>query len=41
MVLSCIPEGVQAMPTLLGCVEKLNYLDHDVADARKFPQFAQ
>jgi hypothetical protein len=41
IILPCIPEGVQAMPTLLGCVEKLKYSDHDVVDAGKFPEFAQ
>jgi hypothetical protein len=41
IILSLIQEGVQATPTLLGCMEKLKDLDHDVADARKFPKFAQ
>jgi hypothetical protein len=36
-----IPEGVQTTPTLLGCMEKLRYSDHDVADEGKFPEFAQ
>jgi hypothetical protein len=36
-----ILEGVQSMPTLLGCIERLRYLDHDVADAGKFPEFSQ
>jgi hypothetical protein len=41
IVLPCIPEGVQATPGLLGCIEKLRYADHDVSDTRKFPEFAQ
>jgi hypothetical protein len=41
IVLPCIPEGVQAMPNLLGCVERLRYSDHDVADVDKFPEFAR
>jgi hypothetical protein len=41
IILPCIPEGVQATPTLLGCMEKLKYSDHDVADTGKFPEFAQ
>jgi hypothetical protein len=40
IVLSCIPEGLHTMPNLLGCVEKLCYLDHDVADMDKFLEFA-
>jgi hypothetical protein len=35
-----IQEGVQAMPNLLGCMEKLHYSDHDVVDMDKFPEFA-
>jgi hypothetical protein len=38
IILSFIPEGVQTTPTLLGCMEKLKYSDHDVADAGKFPE---
>jgi hypothetical protein len=41
IVLPCILEGVKTMPTLLGCMEKLRYSDHDVADAGKFPEFVQ
>jgi hypothetical protein len=41
IILPCIPEGVQTTPTLLGCMEKLKYSDHDVADTGKFPEFAQ
>jgi hypothetical protein len=26
---------------MLGCVNKLKYVDHDVADRGKFPEFAQ
>jgi hypothetical protein len=29
------------MPTLLGCMERLRYSDHDVADTGKFLEFAQ
>jgi hypothetical protein len=32
---------VQATPTLLVCVERLKYSDHNVVDARKLPEFAQ
>jgi hypothetical protein len=32
-----IPDGVQVKPELLGHIDKLKYLDHDVADTRKFP----
>jgi hypothetical protein len=41
VVLLRIPEGEQAMPDLLGCVEKLRYSDHDVVDMDKFPEFAR
>jgi hypothetical protein len=41
IVLPHIPEGVQVMPNLLGCVERLRYSDHDVVDAGKFPEFVQ
>jgi hypothetical protein len=41
IILLHILEGVQAMPTLLGCVEKLIYTYHDVFETRKFPKFAQ
>jgi hypothetical protein len=39
IVLPCIREGVKATPTLLGCVERLIYSDHDVSDTRKFLEF--
>jgi hypothetical protein len=41
IVLLRIPEGVQATTNLLGCVEKIRYSDHDVADVEKFPEFAK
>jgi hypothetical protein len=41
IVLPHIPEGVQATPNLLGCMERLRYSDHDVADVDKFPEFAR
>jgi hypothetical protein len=41
IVLSCIPHGVQATPSLLGCIERLWYAYHDVFDNNKFPEFAQ
>jgi hypothetical protein len=41
IVLQHIPEGVETMTTLIGCVEKLRYSDHNVVDARQFPEFAQ
>jgi hypothetical protein len=40
-VLPHIPEGVQATQTLLGCVERLRYIEHDVLDNKKFLEFAQ
>jgi hypothetical protein len=40
LMLSLILEGVQSPPTLLGCMEKLKYSDHDVVDTRKIPEFA-
>jgi hypothetical protein len=30
---------VTILPNILGCVEKLRYADHDVADRDKFPEF--
>jgi hypothetical protein len=41
IILPCIPEGVQATPSLLGCIERLRYTDHDVSDTNKFPEFVQ
>jgi len=41
IVLPCIPEGVPATPTLLGCIERLRYADHDVSDTKKFLEFVQ
>jgi hypothetical protein len=41
IILPRIPEGVQFPPTLLGCVKKLKYLNHDVVDVGKFPEFVQ
>jgi hypothetical protein len=38
-MLMCILEGVKTMPTLLGFIEKLRYLDHDVVDEGKSPEF--
>jgi hypothetical protein len=37
IVLPCILVGVCIMTNLLGCVEKIKYLDHDVTDMDKFP----
>jgi hypothetical protein len=39
--LSQIPEGVKVLDDMLGCMKKLKYVDHDVADRGKFPKFAQ
>jgi hypothetical protein len=39
--LSQIPEGVKVVGDMLGCVNKLKYVDHDVADMGKFPEFVQ
>jgi hypothetical protein len=36
-----ILEGVKTMPKLLGCMKKIRYLDHDVAEIGKFHEFAQ
>jgi len=35
-----IHEGVKVDGEMLGCVKKLKYDDHDVADTIKFPDFA-
>jgi hypothetical protein len=40
LTLPCIPEGVKILPGILGCVDKLKYSDHDIADRDKFPEFA-
>jgi hypothetical protein len=34
-----IPEGVKIFPKILGCIEKMRYADHDVAERDKFPEF--
>jgi hypothetical protein len=39
IALMCILEGVQTMPTLMGCKEKLKYSDHDVVNIGKFLKF--
>jgi hypothetical protein len=39
--LPCISKGVQAMHSLLGYVEILQYLDHDVVNAGKLLDFVQ
>ena len=31
-----IPEGVIVVPNIIGCVEKLRYLERDVVDKDKF-----
>jgi hypothetical protein len=41
IVLPRIPEGVQTTPTLMGCVVKLKYSGHDMADDGKFLDFSQ
>jgi hypothetical protein len=41
IVVPHIPKGVQAMPSLIRYMERLQYLDHDVVDAGKFPEFTQ
>jgi hypothetical protein len=41
LVLSWIPDGVQVKPDLLGHIDKLKYLDHDVADTDKFSEFTK
>jgi hypothetical protein len=41
IVLQRITERVQTMPTLLGCVVKIRYLEHDVANEERFPKFSQ
>jgi hypothetical protein len=40
IVLPCIPVGVTVVTNLLGCIDNLHYLDHDVRDTDKFPKFA-
>jgi predicted ATP-dependent serine protease len=40
IVLPRILEGVQATPSLLGCIERLQYTDRDVSDTIKFLEFA-
>jgi hypothetical protein len=32
---------VKILPNILGCVEKLRYIDHDIADRDKFFEFEQ
>jgi hypothetical protein len=41
IVLSCIPEGVHVPVYLLGYVEKLRYVYHDVMDMKKFLEFTK
>jgi hypothetical protein len=41
IVLPHILEGVHTTPNVLGCVEKLQYSDQDVADVDKFSEFAK
>jgi hypothetical protein len=36
-----IPEGVCTTPNLLGCMQKLWYSNHNVADMDKLPEFAR
>ena len=36
-----IPEGVKVVGDMLGCVNKLKYVHHDVTHTEKFPNFAQ
>jgi hypothetical protein len=38
IILPCIPEGVQATPSLLGCIERIRYTNHDVSDTKKIPR---
>jgi hypothetical protein len=38
-VLPHIPAGVQVLPNLLGCIDKLRYADQDVKYTDKFPEF--
>jgi hypothetical protein len=40
LTLMCIPEGVTILPGILGCVDKLKYVDHDVEYRDKFLEFA-
>jgi hypothetical protein len=41
IIFPCIPVGVRVKEYLLGYVEKLRYLDHDVIDIDKFPEFTK
>jgi hypothetical protein len=34
-----IPEGVLILPCILGHVEKLKYMDHNIVEKDKFPAF--
>ena len=36
-----IPDGVKVVSDMLGYVNKLKYVDHDVENIGKFPDFAQ
>jgi hypothetical protein len=41
LVFPCILDGVQVKPDFLGHIENLKYLDHDVANTDKFPEFTK
>ena len=39
--MSQISEGVKVLDDMLGCVNKLKYVDHDVPNKGKFHEFMQ